>query len=113
MLQIDFDQEILQRIKRAKLNRSLNKAIKKSVFTIERQAKIETPVDTWVLRNSYTETFDNLVWTLTNFREYWFYVHEWIWMRRANPFMQRALDKTERQVDVIFNREITSLIESL
>lgn len=113
MLQIDFENEILQRIKKAKLNRSLNNAVRKSIFTIERQAKIETPVDKWVLRNSYEETFDNLVWTLTNFREYWFYVHEWIGMRRANPFMQRALDKTERKVDVIFSNEITSLLESL
>lgn len=46
MLQIDFENEILQRIKKAKLNRSLNKAVRKSIFTIERQAKIETPVDT-------------------------------------------------------------------
>jgi len=101
--------------KMSKLNwrETINTAIKKSIALLERQSKIETPVDTGTLRNSYKEEFEDLIGRLVNFREYWIYVHEWREFYKWNPFMQRAVEKTDGDIEMIFSREYDSLLAQL
>jgi hypothetical protein len=73
---IDGIDEFLRRIGELSVQKVINGSIKKSIFSVENQAKRETPVDTGILRNSYETKFQNLEGRLRNFREYGFYVHE-------------------------------------
>lgn len=97
MLDIELEgvNELVLKLSNMKGKEAINRAIKKSIYVIERRAKMETPVDTGILRNSYETTFDDLIGKLTNFRLYGLYVHEGTKNQKANPFLQRAVDATE------------------
>ena len=127
---IDGIDEFLRRIGELSVQKVINGSIKKSIFSVENQSKRETPVDTGILRNSYETKFENLEGRLRNFREYGLYVHEWHkqtpWRyvpaigRRLvksyipwNPFMQRALDKTEPKLEQIFRDDIEKFLTDL
>ena len=73
---IDGIDDFLRRIGELSVQKVINGSIKKSIFSVENQAKRETPVDTGILRNSYETKFENLEGRLRNFREYGLYVHE-------------------------------------
>lgn len=108
----DLD-DLLANFWRLDPHKTLQKAMKKSVLTIQREAIKETPVDTWLLRNSYEIFYGNLEWKLINTRKYWVYVHEWTKYIKWNPFLTRAADKSEEKVNKIFNKEVTKMINSL
>lgn len=65
----DLD-NLVKRFGLAPVKKTLNNSIKKSIITLEREAKIRTPVRTGLLRNSYEVNFIDLEGTLRNFREY-------------------------------------------
>lgn len=115
MLDIQFDwlNDFVQKIMKYDWRKAINSAISKSIFVIEREAKIQTPVDTWILRNSYITEFDDLIWRLINTREYWLYVHEWTRFFQWNPFIQRAVENTDEKVTMIFSKEYDDLLATL
>jgi len=114
----------------------LDRSIKKSVILLQRYAMQETPTDQWRLRNDFHTEFRKSRWRLFNPTQYWIYVHEWtrphyapidklqwradrhgipvwkLWFSiarkwtKANPFMDRAVEQWENQVDEIFSKEI-------
>lgn len=67
---IDGIDDFLRKIGELSVQKVINGSIKKSILTVENQAKRETPVDTGILRNSYETKFQNLEGRLINFREY-------------------------------------------
>jgi len=113
-----------------------DRSIKKCVILLERHAIQETPTDQWRLRNDFHTEFRKSFWRLFNPTQYAIYVHEWtrphyapidklqwradrhgipVWKLRhaiarkwtkANPFMDRAVEQVEPQVDEIFSKEI-------
>lgn len=85
---------------------ALNIGIKKSLFFLEAEAKTFTPVDTWVLRNSYRESFWNLTWKIFNFRKYSIFVHEGTRFIKSNPFMTKTVEKAWKEVELIMNDEL-------
>lgn len=121
----------------------LNNSIKKSVALLQRYAMEETPVDEWRLRSGFQSEFRNFYWRLFNPVEYAVFVHEgtkphkaprtnieeralrhwlnpWsVWLSimrkwtKANPFMERAVERWEEKVDEIFQREIDTMIYEL
>lgn len=91
----------------------INKWIKKTIFFLQWEVIPFTPVQTWVLRNSYSQRFKNLYWNLFNTRKYWVYVHEWTRFIKANPFMTKALKKSEWKVSLIMNNEIRKSLSIL
>lgn len=115
MLNIEFEwlNDFVVKLSKLRGEDAINRAIKKWIFTIERAAKIETPVDTGILRNSYTTEFDSLIWRLVNFRDYAIYVHEWTRFQKPNPFLERAVMQTEQQVETIFSNEYDALLKTL
>lgn len=115
MLDVQFDwlNEFVKKMREVDWRKTINRAISKSIFVLEREAKIQTPVDTGILRNSYITEFDDLIGKLINFREYWIYVHEWTRFFRWNPFMQRAVDNTDQQITMIFSNEYDNLLATL
>lgn len=112
-LEVEGVNDFVMKLNRLQWKEAINRGIKKSIFTIERQSKIETPVDTGILRNSYETTFNDLIGKLTNFREYGIYVHEGTRYQKANPFMMRAVEKTENDVEIIFSNELDALLATL
>jgi len=122
------------------IEKMLSTSIRKSITLLQRYAMEETPVDEWRLRSSFQTEFRKYYWRLFNPVEYAIFVHEgtrphkaprskieewalrhglnpWsVWlsiMRRwtkANPFMERAVERWENQVDEIFQNEINQMI---
>ena len=84
----------------------LNRWIKKGIFHLQREAIPRTNVDTWTLRNSYTQKFWRLSWSLYNTREYWLYVHEGTQYITWNPFMKITAEKESGEVNKIMNKEM-------
>lgn len=99
--------ELVDKISNIKLKETLNTSLRKSLFLLERELKIVTPVDTWLLRNSYEQQPMDLEARLMNFREYGVYVDARQW------FVQRWIDNSEEQIMNIFNNDINILLSDL
>lgn len=121
----------------------LDTSIKKSIILLQRYAIQETPTDQWHLRNGFQTEFKKSFGRLFNPVEYAVYVHDWTkphtapfgkiadWANRhwlnpwsvryairmkwtkANPFMDRAVEEWEKQVDAIFEKEIDKMVLQL
>lgn len=121
------------------VQKMLDRSIKKSVTLLQRYAIEETPVDQNRLRNDFHTEFRKSFGRLFNPTDYAIYVHEWtnphyapidkikwradrhgipvgaLWLSiarkwtKANPFMDRAVERWEKQVDEIFGDEIDKM----
>lgn len=141
-MQINTEQlkDIANSFSKEVVTKTLDTSIKKSVVLLERNAIMETPTDTWRLRNSFQSEFRQWYWRLFNPTKYAIYVQEgtkphnapfdpiaWRASRKwlsagairrsikmkwtkANPFMTRAIAQSENWVDQIFQAEIDKLI---
>mgnify|MGYP003563049516 CR=1 FL=1 len=105
--------EFLNKVSKINIQRTLNIWVKKSIIFLEWAAKKETPVDTWLLRNSYETFFESLKWKLVNTRKYWLYVHEWTRYIKWNPFLTRAAKKSNKDINIIFSNEVHKTLNSL
>lgn len=99
--------ELISSLWKIDVRSALNRALQKSIFTVERTAKINTPVRTGLLRNSYEEIFWDLEATLRNYREYAPYVEEKVW------FMENSIEAEVPNIETIFNNEINSLLQTI
>lgn len=106
-IKIEWIKRIKDWLNNKNLKKNLNNSIKKTVFLLERDAKLITPVKTWLLRNSYEEEFKDLKWVLYNTRKYWPYVEARVW------FLQRTIDNNLYKIEDIFNRWITEFINKI
>ena len=110
-MDISFDtkwfDEFLKKIWALTVQKTLDKSIKKSIFLLEREAKLNTPVDTRLLRNSYETRFSSLEWRLRNFREYAPYVESRV------GFLAETKDQTEWKIQKIFEDDIQEMIDDL
>ena len=108
-LNIDFKwlDEFLKKVWVLTVQKTLDKSMKKSIFLLEWEAKRNTPVDTWLLRNSYETKFRPLEWQLRNYREYAPFVESRVW------FLQEATWKAESQIKRIFEDDINEMLNDL
>lgn len=124
-IEIKWLQEFIDKIDNKKeVTTALNQWIKKVVFFLEWEAKVFTPVDNWFLVNWYKEKYWNLTWKLFNTLSYAAAVHEWhaqeVWRYvpvlkarlvqpfvKWNPFLTKTVAKSAREVNLIFNEELT------
>jgi hypothetical protein len=135
---IEWLEELLKRFWQVKMQQVLNTWIKKSIIYVEWEAKKETPVDKWQLRNSYQTQFGNLTWKLYTTVKYAPFVHEWTasytivpvrkkwlasksqfyWKKvnhpwiKSNPWLTRTKEKTEQPIIMIFNKEISKALQN-
>lgn len=105
-IRINNIDEVVRVFGKLKVKDMLNNALRKSVYTVERTAKENTPVRTGLLRNSYDEKFSDLRAELLNYREYAPYVEA----RRG--FLQKSLDMELDNVELIFVKEVSDLLQS-
>lgn len=136
-------EEIQEQFGSETVQNMLDTSIKKSIVMLQRYAIQETPTDQWRLRNWFQTLFKKSYWRLFNPVDYAPYVHDWTrphsapfdkiaerafrhglnpWSVRysirtrwtkANPFMDRAVEQWEWQVDQIFQKEIDKMVLQL
>lgn len=104
---IKWMDELLKKIGEMSVSKMLNKSIRKAIFLTEREAKLNTPVDTGLLRNSYETKFQELEWRLRNFREYWPIVEA------RQGFLSRTLTEVEPKVYRLFEKDIEEFLQDL
>lgn len=113
-IEIKWLQEFIDKIdNKQEVTTALNRGIKKVVFFLEWEAKVFTPVDTWFLRNSYKQRYWNLTWSLFNTRKYGIFVHEGTRFIKWNPFLTKTVEKNQREVNLIFNEELSDNLKIL
>ena len=136
-------QDIQDKFWSATIQKMLQNSINKSIVLLQRYAMEETPVDEWRLRAWFETEFWKYYWRLFNPVEYAIFVHEWtsphraprskieeralrhwlnpwsVWLSimrkwtKANPFMERAVERWEKEVDEIFRDEINWMIYNM
>ena len=84
----------------AVMARNLNAAIHKSILSIGRQSRINTPVDTGRLRASTREKFSYLKGEVGTHVHYDIFVHEGTRFMRARPYLASAVQSEQGQVDI-------------
>jgi hypothetical protein len=92
--------------------RGVNRAIRRSVYTVQRTAIPITPIDTGALRRSeetgvsfrdfYGELFPNI--------EYAYWVHEGTRYMRARPFLSNAVESAHTTIRSIFEEELGEVL---
>lgn len=125
------------------VKKALNNAIEASIATLETEAKKEAPIFNWQLRSWFQSIFRPLKWILFNPEKTAIFVQEWTkphsapfdeldkrarvkwiptWALRysiktkwtkANPFLDRAVAKSERKIDSILVKMTNNLIAKL
>lgn len=84
------------------MTKNLNIAIRRSIFEIGRDSRINTPVDTGRLRASTYETFTTLRGEVGTKTEYDLFVHEGTRFQRSQPYLRKSVEKNQRNVDSYF-----------
>jgi len=107
ILEFKWADEFLKKVWALVVSQTLDKSIKKSVFLVEREAKLRTPVDTWLLRNSYETKFLPLEGRLRNFREYAPYVEKRVW------FLRDTEEAVWKSIQEIFQDDIQAMLNDL
>ena len=113
-LEIQGSQELINQLNSLNIEDALDKWLRISMIGIENNTKKETPVDTWILRNSFETNFPTkLTGVLNNFREYAIYVQEGTKRIEANDFLGRGVEASEEFIEKAFNKQIDLLLDSL
>lgn len=96
-----------------RMTKALNKAIQQSIFTIERQSKINTPVRTGFLRASHRSLFSNLRGEVGPTASYAMFVHEGTRYMRSRPFLLEAVQSTDSQIQGFFEAAVQDTLDSI
>lgn len=97
----------------ARIKGELNKAVKKTVLSVERQTKINSPVDTGLMRASVnSRTYGReLAGEVIAGVEYAIYVHGGTYKMRGRPFMAMAVKTMESDIQKFFKDAVKNAIE--
>lgn len=90
-----------------------DKAMKKSMLLLERNSKIEAPVLTGRLRSSIRTDIKPLESRLSVNVKYAIYVHDGTDRMRANPFLDRSIDKSEKLVTSYFTKATNNILNDI
>lgn len=93
--------------------RELNTAIKKSIFAIGRQSRVNTPVATGRLRSSTLEKFANLMGEVGTHTNYDIYVHQGTRFMNARPYLLNAVKSNEREVGDNFTKAVQNVLDEI
>jgi HK97 gp10 family phage protein len=93
--------------------KALNRAIQRSIFTIERDSKRATPVDTGFLRASHRSLFSNLRGEVGPTAVYAPFVHDGTSRMMSRPFLLEAVQSNERRVQGYFESEVQDVLDTI
>lgn len=95
------------------MKRNLNSAIKKSVFMVERESKILTPVDTGRLRASHRTLVTDLRGEVGTHTDYDIFVHEGTYRMRSRPYLRTAVNKTDPMIQNFMRGAVQDTLETI
>lgn len=96
-----------------KMTKALDKAIQRSIFTIERDSKINTPVDTGRLRASHQTLFSLLRGEVATNTEYDVFVHYGTRYMKAQPYLLGAVEKNDQVIQQFFTDAVESVLDDI
>lgn len=91
----------------------MNSAIQKSIFLIERESKIRTPVDTGRLRASHRSRFTNLKGIIGPTVDYAVYVHQGTRFMPGRPFLYEAVHGSVSRVQQFFTDALRKALDRI
>jgi len=91
----------------------VNKAIARSLLKVERDSKLNTPVDTGYLRASHTTRLLNLKGEVEPMAKYAIYVHEGTRFMRPRPFLLEAVNDNEKFVQDEFEKAMQDVFDDI
>lgn len=119
MAEIDIKIKNLPQIKAAfgrspmLMTRELNKAIQLSVYSLERDSKINTPVDTGLLRASHITYFRPLQGEIEVVAEYAPFVHEGTKFMKGRPYLRKAVEKNNEKIQDYFTTAVDNVLKAI
>lgn len=96
-----------------KMRDNLNKAIQKSIFSIERDSKINSPVLTGFLRASHQSLFSDLRGEVGPTASYAIFVHEGTRFMRPRPFLLEAVKTNEKSIQDYFHDAVQDTLDTI
>lgn len=96
-----------------KMTTALNKAIQQSIFTIERDSKINTPVDTGRLRASHRRMFSTLRGEIGTNTEYDMFVHYGTRYMKARPYLLQAAQTNDEKIQGFFTDAVQKVLDDI
>lgn len=97
----------------AKMVVSLDKAIKKSVFSIQSQSQRNAPVDTGRLRASHMTGFGTLMGFVQPTANYAIFVHEGTRFMSGRPFLLEAVQSEDQKVQGYFKDAVQDVLNDI
>lgn len=88
-------------------------AIKKSVFSVQRQSMINTPVATGRLRSSTMATFGYLVGEVGTHTNYDIFVHNGTKFMRGRPYLADAVESENDIVQQFFTLAVNNVLSRI
>lgn len=95
------------------MTKYLNQAIQRSIFSIERDSKINSPVLTGFLRASHQSLFSNLRGEVGPTASYAIFVHEGTRFMRPRPFLLEAVKSNERKIQDEFKDAVQNTLNDI
>lgn len=93
--------------------KNLQRAIGQSIFTIERESKLRTPVRTGFLRASHTTQLQPLRGEVGPTADYAPYVHSGTRYMRARPFLLQGVQAGENQIQGFFKDAVQKTLDKI
>lgn len=93
--------------------KNLQKAIGQSIFTIERESKLRTPVRTGFLRSSHTTKLSPLRGEVGPTADYAPFVHGGTRYMRARPFLLQGVQASENNIDGFFRTAVQNTLDKI
>src|SRR3990167_1238712 len=95
------------------LGKNLSIAIVKSAFTVERESKLVTPVDTGRLRASIDTMIKPLMAIIAPHTNYAIFVHEGTRFMKGRPFMETGVRTAEGRIQGFFEKAVDDTLDSI
>lgn len=95
------------------MSRELNSAIKKTIFNISRDSRVNTPVDTGTLRRSTYERFASMYGEVGTNTPYDIFVHSGTRFMQARPYLQRAVDSNRVDTLNFFTQAVQRTLDQI
>lgn len=93
--------------------REIREAIKESTLLVDKVSKREAPVDTGFLRSKITPSLRPLTGVVRALTNYAVFVHDGTKHQKANPFFERAAQKSEERINQFFEKAAERITEQL
>ena len=92
---------------------ALSQAVKQTVFSIGRQSRVNTPVDTGRLRGSTYERFSGLSGEVGTHTNYDMFVHEGTRFMKGRPYLRLAVESKQAEVDMFFTNAVQGVLNQI